>query len=512
MKKSSKKKFAVIAALVAIGSVGLTYAYFQTSDIFINKFDVAKYAPTIEENFESPSDWVPGMTTPKTVEVTNNGSIPLVVRVSYEEYWKNKNNEDLPLTDKNGNIVAIINFNNDGKWKKVDNYYYYIEELVPSAKTTSFINSVTFNKDYDLDGALVSTINDSDENSNNINDTKTITYSTSNESHVGGSYHLDIKVETMQADQALVVWGIDISLLNEKEEGPFKYIIRSTGVTITGYNIEKGGVNVKVPEQIEHRPVIVIGANAFNNTSIESLSLPSTLKMIEEKAFYKSTKLTSVEIPSSVKTIGANAFDMNLNLTSLILHEGLENIGKSAFRYSKLSGTLEIPSTVKIIEDGAFHNVTRINTLILHEGLEIIENSAFGANGLTGTLEIPSSVKTIGANAFSSNSRDGLTTGIEKLILHEGLESIDSSAFIYQSINGTLEIPSTVKKIGESVFYSCPIDNLILNKGIISIGRNAFVGTNIDSVEIPDTLIELGSYYNGELISPFNQNVSIVRK
>ncbi len=211
VKKPSKKKFAVIAALVAIGSVGLTYAYFQTSDKFENIFNVAEYAPTIVEHFESPSDWTPGTTTDKTVEVANNGSIPMAVRVKYTEKWIDSAGSDLPLVLESGDRVAIINFNDDNTWKKVGDYYYYVGTLAPTAKTTSFINSVTFNKDVALNNASKTT-EIVDTNDNSINDKTTITYTISDFNNA--TYNLDIVVETMQADQALAVWGVDVTTLN----------------------------------------------------------------------------------------------------------------------------------------------------------------------------------------------------------------------------------------------------------------------------------------------------------
>lgn len=84
----NKKKALLVFGIAATVAIAGTYALFQTSDIFNNKFNVEKYSPEVSENFVSPDNWYPGMTVPKTVKVTNKGSIPIVVRVSYEEYWK----------------------------------------------------------------------------------------------------------------------------------------------------------------------------------------------------------------------------------------------------------------------------------------------------------------------------------------------------------------------------------------------------------------------------------------
>ena len=211
VKEPSKKRLAVIAAAIGIGVIGGALAYFQTSDPLENVFNVAEYSPTIVEHFESPSDWTPGTTTEKTVEVTNNGSIPMAVRVKYTEKWADAEGTALPLTLESGESVAIINFNDDNTWKKVGDYYYYVGTVAPEAKTTSFIESVTFNKDVALNSTSKTTEN-VDTNENGVNDKTTITYTISDFNNA--TYNLDIVVETIQADQANTVWGVDVNNLS----------------------------------------------------------------------------------------------------------------------------------------------------------------------------------------------------------------------------------------------------------------------------------------------------------
>ncbi len=57
-------------------------------------------------------------------------------------------------------------------------------------------------------------------------------------------------------------------------------------------------------------PVTAIGAHAFQNTGLTSLTLPDSVVTIGDYAFY-GNDLTSVTIPASVTSIGLQAFDAN---------------------------------------------------------------------------------------------------------------------------------------------------------------------------------------------------------
>lgn len=202
--KLKKKGLLVFAAILALAGVGTTLAYFTSTSNFSNVFNTSRYYPEVKETFESPSDWTPGTTTDKKVEVTNSGSVPIVVRAKYTEAWKDNTNTSLPLTDKNGTVVSVINFNNDGTWVKSGDYYYYTSELTAGAKSTSFIESVTFNKDTDL-SIEYETIKDGN--------TTLVRPKSLAGNYTEATYTLDIVVETMQADQAETAWGVDVTTL-----------------------------------------------------------------------------------------------------------------------------------------------------------------------------------------------------------------------------------------------------------------------------------------------------------
>ena len=212
-KRNNLSVFALLMVAV-LGAVGVTIAYFTSTDTFTNTFGTKPYSIQVKETFESPTDWTPGTTTNKTVSATNMGDVDAAVRVSFEESWKDSADGDLDLVDSTtGERAAIINYA-DGyltKWKEVTEevngrektYYYYKTKLAKNAATTSLIQSVTFNPNVTISSA---------DNcvTDNTNHTKTCTTTTTG--YAGGTYTLEITVETVQYDQYRTAWGTTVAI------------------------------------------------------------------------------------------------------------------------------------------------------------------------------------------------------------------------------------------------------------------------------------------------------------
>lgn len=197
--RNNKKKFLIVAGISALTILGGTLAYFTTSDTIKNIFETALYQHQIVERFESPSDWTPGTTTEKSIQVTNNGSINMAVRARYSEKWLTSTNKELSLTDSSNNVAAIINFN-DGWTKSSDGYYYYgsksnMTKLLPGQTTNSFISGVTFNEN--IEANLKQTVSA---------DGQTITYTSTGNGYDNATYQLTITIDTIQYDQASNIW------------------------------------------------------------------------------------------------------------------------------------------------------------------------------------------------------------------------------------------------------------------------------------------------------------------
>ena len=136
------------------------------------------------------------------------------------------------------------------------------------------------------------------------------------------------------------------------------------------------------------------------------------------------------------------------NLCEVKLPEGLTYIGKRAFCESPDLIEVKIPSTVTKIEQSAFSECTGLKEIELPPQLEEIGTYSFyGCSGLT-EITIPSSVKTIRSGAFKR------CTSLESVTLSEGIREIGTEAFMLTNLK-SLNIPKSVKKLGHDILFNC---------------------------------------------------------
>ena len=249
------------------------------------------------------------------------------------------------------------------------------------------------------------------------------------------------------------------------------------------------------------------------------------------------SKLETVTVGKNISTIGDWAFQSSSKLKNVIIPEGsqLQTIGNNAFIDTKLE-SINIPSTVTSIGSGAF-NGTKLTTLtipdnasgpvgckscseltevIVGKNVTSIGDWAFqGANKLT-SIVIPKdgSVTSIGMNAF-------IDTNLASIDIPDTVTSIGSGAFNGTKLK-TLTIPDNavgpisckscnqltevvlgknVTSIGDWAFQGAnKLTNIVIPKdgSVTSIGMNAFIDTSLESIDIPDTVTSIGSgAFNG---------------
>lgn len=228
----------------------------------------------------------------------------------------------------------------------------------------------------------------------------------------------------------------------------------------------------------------------FNKTQTELIFCPKTfsgaytvpeyVQKIHAFAFNNCKQLTSVVLPNGLKRIEDGAFWGCSNMTSANIPSGLTYLGSDAFRNaSSLSSSIVLPSTLSEIGSSAFKRCTSLSNVTIENGVEIIGGSAFVDCSNLKSIDIPNSVYSLGTSAFES----------------AGLTSIN--------------IPESITEILASVFYGCKLTKITLPAGLKSIDAEAFAdnGTNIEKVEIPESVISIGNNaFNGTNVKNFYIN------
>ncbi len=107
-----------------------------------------------------------------------------------------------------------------------------------------------------------------------------------------------------------------------------------------------------------------------------------------------------------------------------------------------------ISNGITTIGSRAFYNCDELSGVVIPESVTAIGSMAFNNCDKLTSIVIPPSVKTIGQEAFCYS-------GLEEVILNEGLEKIEHHAFADTKIT-TLTIPDSVTKIGRRLAGDCP--------------------------------------------------------
>lgn len=203
--------------------------------------------------------------------------------------------------------------------------------------------------------------------------------------------------------------------------------------------------NLVIPEKIHGVTVTSIGRNGIfrNASSLKHLTLPETLRTIEETAFYKNTSLRTISAPS-VETIGDYAFFNNSSLEEIDF-PSLKSIPYAAFYQCSSLENANLPNTTEI-GGLAFMNCSALRTALVPKAVSIAEGAFANCNSIE-ELDL-SSVTTIGDQAFWP------VANLAWVALPSTLTSIDSqrnfpnpNLVVYGTSGGTAQQFATERKL-----------------------------------------------------------------
>ena len=75
-----------------------------------------------------------------------------------------------------------------------------------------------------------------------------------------------------------------------------------------------------------------IGNASFYGSGLEKLTIPASVKVIDDWAFAWLTSMETIDIPDTVETIGFNAYIYCKGVKTINIGSGVKTIGKDGFR------------------------------------------------------------------------------------------------------------------------------------------------------------------------------------
>lgn len=262
--------------------------------------------------------------------------------------------------------------------------------------------------------------------------------------------------------------------------------------------------NITIPATYNDLPVTEIGTDAFYGyTAVESVTLPSSIKVIGEEAFSSCENLKSITLPNGLKSIGKEAFADCYDLTSVSIPDSVTDIGLFAFDSCE-SLTYTVKDNVEYLGNsnnpylylnGAVQeHIGEITSLVIDSRCKFIGEYAFSGCYDLASVTLPDGIISIGDEAFS-NCYD-LTYneyGVSKYL------GSATNQHLYlvgpQSMNvGSAEAVEGCKIIASNAFSGCKnLTDFNIANTVTSIGSNAFEEcTNLLSITIPDSVTSIG--------------------
>lgn len=243
--------------------------------------------------------------------------------------------------------------------------------------------------------------------------------------------------------------------------------------------------------------VKTIEANAFSNTSLESVIIPRSVTNIDPSAFNSTPNLETIEVESGNDTYSSDIYGVLFDkMTNTLIQYPTGNTQTS----------YTIPNTVTNIEPNAFQNAIYLTSITVESG-----NSSFSSvdgvlfNTITNTLiqypigntqtsyTLPNTVTKIGANAFQS------AINLTSIIIPQSVTYIDNTAF-------TSSLVKTVIFDSSAYITSNNIDVTNNPQSFCgATGVNVSVGTifTLNTVTTPQTITKQIRDIRGTLNQPY---------
>ena len=327
--------------------------------------------------------------------------------------------------------------------------------------------------------------------------------------------------------------------------GDYTYTIFDGEAIITDYDGEGG--NITIPSQLGGYPVVALGMKSFAFCDgVTSVTIPNSVKRIEEYAFQlcfdltvvtmgnsitrigerafaecsslttvtignnaateaktyihygvfeRCTRLTSLNIGRVVKTIDWNAFDRCTSLTSVTIPDSVTYIGPSIFR--------ECTSLTEIVVDNANPNYSSLDGVLFNKDRTMLIQYP---GGKSGSFKIPNTMTGIYQYALDSCVN---LTGFDVEDANQAYSAEDGVLFnkekstlvrYPQGKEGAYTLPNGVNRIGENSFLYCDKLTLItIPDGVNTIEQNAFFSCDgLTSVTLPISIAEIGESAFGD--------------
>ena len=260
------------------------------------------------------------------------------------------------------------------------------------------------------------------------------------------------------------------------------YTVNADGktCTVTGAK-DAETLFLNIPKETDGYTVTAIAPEAFSEYEIMIAIIPDTISKIGGGAFYSCKELRwviGIEKCSSLTEIDEFTFAFCDSLLTIELPQSIEVIDECAFLECVMLTNISIPSNVNTIGLGAFGTCIRLKQINIPASVSVIGELAFAGTPSLKNLNVDESnpywcyvdgvlynkdMKTLHSYLNGKNDKS--------FTIPDGVTTIFNCAFAYHKNLEAIEIPNSVKKIGEDIFDSASKIHTIRYDGTIEMWK-----------------------------------------
>lgn len=279
-------------------------------------------------------------------------------------------------------------------------------------------------------------------------------------------------------------------------------------ISASAHDFEQGGIYYKITSSTNLTLSVTCKGNSYSDYANEytgEVTIPSqvyynnkyyNVTRIRTEAFKECTGLTTINIRGGVTYIESNAFEGCTSLSHVTLNDELAEIGSDVFLQCSSLKNITLPKNLKYIGYNAFIE-TGLESIIIPKSVESIQRYAFNFCPKLKSIKVENG-NTIydsrnNCNAIIETATNKLIVGCNNTIIPNTVEEIDDDAFVGSGIS-SISIPEKCTKIGFQAFSNCSeLYSVTIYGNVKELVRCFHRCISLESVSLPNGLTTIGS-------------------
>lgn len=237
------------------------------------------------------------------------------------------------------------------------------------------------------------------------------------------------------------------------------------------------------------------GKEFITDKNVKEITVPEGMISIKDHTFEGCKNLHTVNLPSTLKIIGDYAFANCKSLTEIVLPEGIRELGSHMFYGTPLKN-IYIPDSVEIIQEDSLERhcteqtVFSYGSTIVHcNENTFVEKFCLDHNILISTLK-----QSFYDDELAKNRKDKVFGCPFIPWNRKSFDTIGANIFSGMEEVKVVDFPDGIIKIRHDAFSNCSnLKSIRFTEGLRCIGDNAFSGTAVKTLVLPDTLKFIGA-------------------